>query len=202
MDKRQLKTRKAIFKAFSKLLERQSFEHITVQAIIDAAEIGRSTFYAHFETKDELLRAICADIFEHVFDCVLPQESDPANCGGHKNLELKLGHVLYHLKERQSELKGLFKSESANLFMEHFRVHLRGLFARYKDEFSTAVPADYLLNHLAGSFAETVRWWIAEDAAHTPEEVAGFYLAVTERHNTVVRQIDFCPIKCSRCKLY
>ncbi|MDO5295246.1 MAG: TetR/AcrR family transcriptional regulator [bacterium] len=202
MDKRQLKTRRAICKAFSKLLEKQSFEQITVQAIIDEAEIGRSTFYAHFETKDELLRVMCADIFEHVFDCALPQESDPANCAGHKNLELKLGHVLYHLRERKSELAGLLKSESANVFMRYLREHLRALFARYKEEFGSAVPEDYLLNHLAGSFAETVRWWVAEDTAHTPEEVAGFYLAVTERHNTVVRQIDFCPIKCSRCKLY
>ena len=70
MDRRQKKTRDAIFSAFGSLLERKRYENITVQEIIDAANICRSTFYTHFETKDMLLREMCADIFDHVFAVV------------------------------------------------------------------------------------------------------------------------------------
>lgn len=185
LDRRQRKTREAIFQAFSKLLEKKRYENITVQEIIDEANIGRSTFYAHFETKDELLRSMCTDIFHHVFTEELPQEADHDYSGGSKSLELKLGHILYHLKEHRNDLRGILSSESGELFMRYFKEYLGDLFERYTADFHAQVPADYLLNHLVGSFSETVKWWITGKKEYTPEDVAGFFIAVTEKHNQV-----------------
>ncbi|MBQ2961118.1 MAG: TetR/AcrR family transcriptional regulator C-terminal domain-containing protein [Oscillospiraceae bacterium] len=181
MDRRQKKTRDAIFAAFRKLLERKPYENITVQEIIDEADIGRSTFYAHFETKDELLRSMCTDIFHHVFNQALPKEAEEDYSSGIRNLELKLGHVLYHLDEHRSELRGILSGNSARLFMSYFRNYLADLFMRYTDDFSADVPKDYLLNHRVGSFAETVKWWIAEKKEYSPEELAAFYIKLIEK---------------------
>ena len=51
MDRRQRKTREAIFAAFIALLSKKDFSQITVGEIIDKADVGRATFYSHFETK-------------------------------------------------------------------------------------------------------------------------------------------------------
>lgn len=117
MDRRQQKTRKAIFDALSRLLEKKRFELITVQEIIDEANIGRSTFYAHFETKDDLLKEMCTDIFHHIFNDQLPQETEQGFSMGKANLELKLGHILYHLREGKRNLKGILGGESGDVFM-------------------------------------------------------------------------------------
>ena len=61
------------------MLEKKRFENITVQEIIDEANIGRSTFYAHFETKDDLLKEMCTSIFQHIINDRLPQEVQVLN---------------------------------------------------------------------------------------------------------------------------
>ena len=70
MDRRQKRTRKAIFIAFNELLSNKAYDKITVQEIISAADIGRTTFYAHFDTKEALLEALCEDLFLHIKDSI------------------------------------------------------------------------------------------------------------------------------------
>ena len=76
MDRRSQRTRRAIYEAFSGLLARKKYSQITVQEILDAADIGRSTFYAHFSTKEDLLREICDELFGHIFYYAPPLRED------------------------------------------------------------------------------------------------------------------------------
>ena len=178
MDRRQQKTRDSIFTAFSRLLETKQFSNITVQEIIDEANIGRSTFYAHFETKDELLKAMCTDIFDHVFSEELQSEQTHDFSSGNKSLRSRLTHILYHLKDNKKNITGILSCESGELFMRYFKEYLSVMFAKYQNEIEADAPEDFILNHLAGSFAEAVKWWIKNNMQYTPEEITAYYMAM------------------------
>jgi len=181
MDRRQQKTRRAIFQAFSTLLKTRRFENITVQQIIDEANIGRSTFYAHFETKDALLKAMCTDIFQHVFSEHLMSERTH-DFSEHHSFPSRVTHILYHLKDNEKDIIGIFTSESSDAFMRYFREYLAELFSSCKNAYPAEIPADFVQNYLVGSFVEAVKWWIADGMKHTPEEVARYYMTVTCLH--------------------
>lgn len=167
MDRRQRKTREAIFNAFSELLQHRRYENITVQDIIDKADIGRSTFYSHFETKDTLLRAICSDIFEHIFQgelCDYPGQT--------VSLEEKLAHILWHLKNHKKDIMGLLSCESADLFMGYIKSYIKELFSMHLSDFDKNVPEDFLLNHLVSSFCAVIKWCNDKKMDFSPEETA------------------------------
>lgn len=72
MDRRTEKTKQSIIDAFVKLTNKTDYEKISVKDIILEANVGRSTFYDHFETKDELARYICSSLFEHILEKMSP----------------------------------------------------------------------------------------------------------------------------------
>src|SRR5690242_4167136 len=55
VDRRIQRTRQLLLDALLSLILEKDFDSITVQDVIDRANVGRSTFYAHFQDKDELL---------------------------------------------------------------------------------------------------------------------------------------------------
>jgi len=175
MDRRQQKTRKAVFEAFTALLEKKSYSKISVQEIIDTANIGRSTFYAHFETKDELLKELCKEIFDHVFSEHLERERTHDFSAREKDLKAEVTHILYHLDDNRVYLKSILSCESGEMFMQYLKAYLVTLFQN-EIEKRADVPKDYLLNRTVCDFAETVRWWMANDR-YSAEEVSRFFFS-------------------------
>ena len=54
-DRRVHRTEQLLRTALVSLIEEKGFETLTVQDIIDRANVGRATFYAHFDNKEDLL---------------------------------------------------------------------------------------------------------------------------------------------------
>ena len=117
MDRRTRKTREAIFKAFTALLSQKDFDSITVSEIIEKADVGRATFYTHFETKDFLLKELCKELFCHIFDRA-------ENCGTeHRHIfdcdstETAFLHLFRHLQRNDNNILALLSSRNNDLFL-------------------------------------------------------------------------------------
>lgn len=182
MDRRQKRTRNAIFSAFSDLLSQKSFSKITVQDIIDAADVGRTTFYAHFETKDDLVREMCAEIFDHViFDGIKAENChyDAFSNGAPQDI---IPHILFHVRDNKKNIIGILSCESGELFLRYFKQYLSEVFSNWIVEGTETqekqVPRDFLIDHVSSSFVNMVQWWIKNNMEQSPEVMTAYFLTV------------------------
>ena len=193
MDRRQQKTRAAIFQAFGSLLAEQSYSHITVQEIIDRANVGRTTFYAHFETKDELLKALCENLFGHIISSAKDCTHTHGLYSAGSAPESIFCHLLQHLQENDNNVLGLLSCESSEIFLRYFKDNLddlvRNQFIGRKGLETIAIPQEFLINHISGSFVEMVLWWIKGGLGESAEEMDRCFSAVIE---PIFRSMENC----------
>ena len=184
MDRRQQKTRTAIFQAFGSLLAEQSYSHITVQEIIDRANVGRTTFYDHFETKDELLKALCENLFGHIISSAKDCTHTHGLYSNNSAPESIFCHLLQHLQENDNNVLGLLSCESSEIFLRYFKDSLSKLiqsqFVNQNRKTNKDIPSDFLINHISGSFVEMVLWWIRGRMKQTPSELDRYFRSVIE----------------------
>lgn len=182
MDRRQRKTRDAIFRAFIGLLSEKRYHQITVGDILSRADIGRATFYAHFETKDYLLRALCRELFTHVFEA---EEGGNAHngifaCDAPRSVYL---HLVQHLQNNDNHILQLLSGQNNELFLQYFKSELKLLAEKRLDLFAERKPAelpeDFWVDHICSTFVETIRWWLTGGRKESPETITKyFFLAV------------------------
>ena len=79
LDRRVRRTRRRLKEALLGLIQERPYEAVTVQNIIDRADVGRSTFYSHFRSKEELLFDGFGQTLETFTRALLPSTSCTAN---------------------------------------------------------------------------------------------------------------------------
>ena len=182
MDRRQRKTRDAIFKAFIELLSEKSVNQITVEEIIKRADVGRATFYAHFETKDFLLKELCNELFCHIFDRMTqtnPDHKHLFDCASSKPMFL---HLIQHLQKNDNHILELLSCQNNTLFLTYFK---EGLIKLVSSQITTLqpdniqnLPEDLWANHIANTFIETIIWWLDHKKQESPETLYNYFLSL------------------------
>ena len=166
IDRRISKTKKAIYQAFLQLLNDKGYEATTVQDIIDLADVGRSTFYCHYESKELLLDALCRHLFHHLFEREQPISTEDY-----------LAHLFLHFQKNQDHITSLLFSKN-DYFLRQLRRELEHhVYPMLTDEFKEAhpsLPASYLQHLVVSNFIETLTWWLKKDKTLQTKKLCSF----------------------------
>ena len=111
-DRRSQRTQRILHEALMALMQEKRYDAITVQDIIDRADVGRSTFYAHFEDKEDLMINGLMHLMEILSDMV----AKPSATGETRLLPTQ--ELFEHVQEHQELFKGMVRGRGLELFFE------------------------------------------------------------------------------------
>ena len=117
------RTDRDITNALLALMDKKTFEKITVQDILEEAMVNRSTFYQHYKDKYEILERLQTKLVGE-----MTEHFNAAKRSGSPTLEDVNAIMLAFFRVRHPELKKICSVRSKNLDMER---HLKELFRQY-----------------------------------------------------------------------
>lgn len=184
MDKRVIKTKKDIKDSFLKILESKNYNDITIQDILNDSKVARSTFYQHFDSKEDILQSITEDIFEHINSSSLEKENnhDFSNKEDFKDIFL---HMLTHFYEDRNVLKAVFDNESYGIFLKLLHHLMIDLINKYKDSIiaSNEIPESLIIKITIIDIMNTIKWWIKEDDfKSSPSEICDYFYKLSKSY--------------------
>jgi AcrR family transcriptional regulator len=168
-DARVRRTRDALGDALIALMQEKPFETITVQDVLDRAHVSRSTFYAHYSDKDDLLMSDAEEFFE-ALSMALSARGDKSD------RVFPVKEFFTHLADVQPFFKALVKSGKFHENMELARGHFaRGIERRLAElPRGHSIPAKDLpaiaFTH-AGALLSLLTWWLDRGMKEPPEEM-------------------------------
>lgn len=183
MDLRQKKTKAAIYRALGECLNEKDFADLSVEDILVRAKVSRSTFYAHFRTKDDVLDSLLRNIFHHVFSHSLLQED--THDFSHESVldyEHLFTHTLYHLRDEKELIKTVLKGSCRGRILAEIRENIHPLVERCVNEGvipAKDVPAELRAAQATESFVTLVTYWFDCDCDVSPEECTRRFFALT-----------------------
>jgi AcrR family transcriptional regulator len=166
-DRRVRRTRRALREALVALIVEHGYEKVTVQDVLDRADVGRSTFYAHYRDKDALFVACFDDLragLEH--DLAATADGPP-----HDPIR-PFGVVFEHAARNQAVYRALCGRAGETAGTRHLHRLIRAELLAHLTSHGLRVPADLIAEYLAGALLGVLVWWVRQDFPQSPAEIA------------------------------
>ncbi|PWS33184.1 TetR/AcrR family transcriptional regulator [Pedobacter paludis] len=169
VDRRIKKTKKSLTEALISLILEQGYEKVTVQNIIDRANVGRSTFYIHYEGKEQLLldghNNLNVKMFSDDFD------------DDQLNNDISFVNLFEHILENERLAKAMLGKQGGNMMTVFFRNSIAlKIKKHFKFRFGSSKIEQKLLTYLSdatgAAIVSLLVSWLEDDMPFTANEMS------------------------------
>jgi len=178
IDRRIPRTKAALQHALISLILKKDYEAITIQDICDMANVGRSTFYAHYTSKDDLKRIG----LEHLRKQLIARQRDArALAGDMKDRSLSFGLTMFeHARDHRNLYRALVGGRGGTVALGAIRQILSDLvrdeLAETEDKNAVdVVPREVVVQYVVGAYMAVLIWWLDRGAKLPPQRMDAIF---------------------------
>jgi AcrR family transcriptional regulator len=162
-DRRVRRTRQILHDALTSLILEKGYERLTVQDILDRADVGRSTFYSHFRDKEALLLSC--------FDGLREELRREFAAGGPSPAAIVFDHAHRHRRV----YKALCGKQGGNVVHRHLHRLIGEAMRDHPLGRPEGVPAEVVTEFYASATVGLLIWWVDRDFRFGPERMAAMH---------------------------
>jgi AcrR family transcriptional regulator len=160
VDRRIQRTRQLLHGSLMGLIQEKGFEGLSVQDIIDRANVGRATFYAHFDSKEDLL----ASGIENLRESLKERQRQARSAGGSDERLFAFGRELFtHANEHRTVFRAMVGKRSGavvqqllqKMLVDLVREEVKGTCAGKANE----TPIEAVSQFIGGGLFGLLMWW-------------------------------------------
>lgn len=171
-DRRVQRTKQLIEHALIELTVKKGYDKVSVQDIVDFANIGRATFYAHYEDKDDLFAQSIDRFFNMISHEIDFKHTD-------KTELLPVLAIFSHMEDHAHIHRAFAASPLLHKKFHHQFVIL--IKRRLETLGNDNIPVDVMANYLAGALLSLVEWWLKDTTSYSAKEMAQMYQQMVKR---------------------
>lgn len=175
IDRRAARTRTALHGALISLILRKGYDGITIQDIIDEADVGRSTFYAHYAGKEDLLRngfqALRTELAE-------AQSVARARTSISKEEPLSFSRTMFEHAFRYADVyRALVGGRGGIVALNEIRRVLSDFVRKELGGAGDdkAIPQQVRVQFVVGTFLTVLTWWLERAPRLSPSQVDAMF---------------------------
>src|SRR5216684_2545696 len=174
IDRRVARTRGMLQHTLISLILKQDYEAITVEDICEAANVGRSTFYAHYSSKDDLKRR---GLEEHLRTLLADRQKDALATPEDRDRSLGFSLTMFeHARDHADLHRALVGGRGGTVSLGQIRQILSDL---VRNEFAATVgknsadtiPGELIVQYVVGAYMAVMTWWLDGGAKLPPERI-------------------------------